>query len=109
MKTQSWSALIVIFLIKYLQFKSRMAWSLSNLVALLRWNLFTLRNLWKRIDAPCHQSNPPSQDELKKAVLDGIPAHCQKTSNHHFENRNKSASILLDQQKFMRKCACFGH
>ena len=41
---QIWTALIAILLIKYLQFKSRISWSLSNLVALLRWNLFTYRN-----------------------------------------------------------------
>ena len=39
-------------LIKFLQFKSRLNWSLSNLVALLRWNLFTYRNLWDWINSP---------------------------------------------------------
>jgi len=73
-KTQIWTALIAILLIKYLQFKSRMAWALSNLVALLRWNLFTHRNLWRWVDDPFIQSNPPPDDELTQAVLDGIPA-----------------------------------
>jgi len=45
-------ALIVMLLIKYLQFKSRFSWSLSNLVAFLRWNLFTYRDLWERINNP---------------------------------------------------------
>ena len=49
---QIWTALIAMLLIKYLQFKSRFAWSLSNLVAFLRWNLFTYRDLWKWIDHP---------------------------------------------------------
>ena len=49
---QIWTALIAILLIKYLQFKSKMRWSLSNLVAFLRWNLFTYRNLWEWIDSP---------------------------------------------------------
>lgn len=49
---QIWTALIAILLIKYLQFKAKFSWSLSNLVALLRWNLFTYRNLWKWIDQP---------------------------------------------------------
>jgi hypothetical protein len=31
-------------LLKYLQLKARFAWSLSNLVALLRMNLFTYRD-----------------------------------------------------------------
>ncbi|MEI6126530.1 MAG: IS4 family transposase, partial [Pseudomonadota bacterium] len=49
---QIWTALIAILLIKFLQFKSKLGWSLSTLVALLRWNLFTYRNLWEWIHAP---------------------------------------------------------
>jgi len=49
---QIWTALIAMLLIKYLQFKSKFGWSLSNLVALLRWNLFTYRDLWQWIDQP---------------------------------------------------------
>lgn len=49
---QIWTALIAILLIKYLKFKATFNWSLSNLVALLRWNLFTYKDLWKWIDQP---------------------------------------------------------
>jgi hypothetical protein len=49
---QIWTALIAMLLIKLLQFKSTFDWSLSNLVAFLRWNLFTYRNLWQWIDSP---------------------------------------------------------
>ena len=49
---QIWTALIAMLLIKFLQFKSKFNWSLSNLVAFLRWNLFTYRNLWQWIDKP---------------------------------------------------------
>ena len=49
---QIWTALIAMLLIKYLQFKSSFGWSLSNLVAFLRWNLFTYRDLWQWIDHP---------------------------------------------------------
>jgi hypothetical protein len=49
---QIWTALIAMILLKYLQFRAKLAWSLSNLVALLRWNLFTYRDLWKWIDEP---------------------------------------------------------
>jgi len=49
---QIWTALIAMLLIKFLQFKSKLCWSLSNLVAFLRWNLFTYRNLWEWIDKP---------------------------------------------------------
>lgn len=58
---QIWTALIAILLIKFLQFKSRFGWSLSNLVALLRWNLFTYRDLWEWIDKPFE--TPPSRPE----------------------------------------------
>jgi hypothetical protein len=50
--TQIWTALIAMLLIKYLQFKSKFGWSLSNMVAFLRWNLFTYRDLWGWIDHP---------------------------------------------------------
>ena len=49
---QIWTALIAMLLIKFLQFKSKLSWSLSNLIAFLRWNLFTYRNLWEWIDKP---------------------------------------------------------
>ncbi|MCZ7591045.1 MAG: transposase [Kiritimatiellae bacterium] len=49
---QIWTALIAILLIKYLQFKSKCGWHLSNLVALLRLNLFTYRDLWVWIERP---------------------------------------------------------
>jgi hypothetical protein len=49
---QIWTALIAMLLIKFLQLKSKFQWSLSNLVAFLRWNLFTYRDLWEWIDNP---------------------------------------------------------
>lgn len=51
-RIQLWTALIAILLVKYLQFRSRLDWSLSNLVALLRWNLFTYRDLWAWVNDP---------------------------------------------------------
>ena len=52
LKTQLWTALIAILLVKYLQLKSAFGWSLSNLVALLRQQLFVYRDLWAWIDNP---------------------------------------------------------
>jgi hypothetical protein len=49
---QIWTALISMLLVKLLQFRSSMAWALSNLIALLRWNLFTYRDLWQWINQP---------------------------------------------------------
>lgn len=49
---QIWTALIALLLLKYLMFRSRFGWSLSNLIAMLRYNLFTYRDLWAWIDHP---------------------------------------------------------
>ena len=62
LKTQIWTALIAVLLLKYLQLKSSFGWSLSNLVALLRQQLFVYRNLYLWIDDPFQA--PP--------VLEGI-------------------------------------
>jgi DDE family transposase/uncharacterized protein DUF4372 len=51
-RTQIWTALIAMLLLRYLQLCSRFGWSLSNLVALLRMNLFTHRDLMSWIDRP---------------------------------------------------------
>jgi len=52
LKTQIWTALISMLLLRYLQLSSRFGWSLSNLVALLRMNLFTHRDLMAWLDEP---------------------------------------------------------
>ncbi len=49
---QIWTALIAILVLKYLKFRSTLGWSLSNLVAMLRYNLFTYRDLWTWLDNP---------------------------------------------------------
>lgn len=49
---QIWTALIAMLLLRYLQLKSTWAWSLSNLSAMLRFNLLTYRELWTWLDAP---------------------------------------------------------
>ena len=59
-KTQIWCALISMLLLRYLQLRSRYGWSLSNLVALLRMNLFTHRDLQAWLDQPF--AIPPDPD-----------------------------------------------
>ncbi len=49
---QIWTALIAMLLIKYLQLQSTFQWSLSNLIAFLRWNLFLYKDLWEWINKP---------------------------------------------------------
>jgi len=61
LRIQIWTALIAMLLIRYLQLRSRHNWSLSNLVALLRMNLFVHRDLWRWIDEPFEP--PPIQIE----------------------------------------------
>ncbi len=51
-RTQIWTALIAMLLLKYLQLRCKRGWSLSNLVALLHWNLFTYRDLWDWLEDP---------------------------------------------------------
>jgi IS4 transposase len=51
-KTQVWTALIALLLVKYLQLKAKFKWSLSNLIALLRQQLFVYRDLYQWLDDP---------------------------------------------------------
>jgi len=67
LRIQIWTALIAMLLLKYLQLKSRLGWALSNLVALLRWNLFTYRDLWEWMDDPFE--TPPLSSLPQQLVL----------------------------------------
>lgn len=52
LKTQIWTALIALLLVKYLQLRSKFDWSLSRLIALLRQQLFVYRDLWVWLETP---------------------------------------------------------
>lgn len=67
-RTQIWTALIAMLLLKYLQLRSQRSWSLSNLVALLRWNLFTYRDLWTWLEQPF--DTPPIEATSKQLPLE---------------------------------------
>jgi hypothetical protein len=69
-RIQIWTALIAMLVLKYLQFRSRLDWALSNLVALLRWNLFTYRDLWDWLDDPFHV--PPLGPPQEQLALPGL-------------------------------------
>ncbi len=64
---QIWTALIAILVLKYLKFRSRFGWSLSNLVAMLRYNLFSYRDLWAWLDSPYEP--PPIVDDIEQLEL----------------------------------------
>ncbi|MDP8238893.1 MAG: hypothetical protein P9X24_07375, partial [Candidatus Hatepunaea meridiana] len=77
LKTQIWTALIAILVLKYLKLRSQFSWSLSNLVALLRWNIFTYRDLWQWIDNPyTPQPEPPPSMQCAFELL-GFGQHSQ--------------------------------
>lgn len=67
---QIWTALIAILVLKYLKFRSSFNWSLSNLVAMLRYNLFTYRDLWQWINSPYEP--PPIEISMEQLSLKGI-------------------------------------
>lgn len=57
LKTQLWAALIAMLLLKYLLLKSTFNWSFSNLVALVRQQLFVYRDLFFWLNDP-YQAPP---------------------------------------------------
>jgi len=57
LKTQLWTALIAMLLLKYLHLRSTFNWSFSNLVALVRQQLFVYRHLFPWLDDP-YQAPP---------------------------------------------------
>lgn len=64
LKTQIWTALIAILLLRYLQFRSRCNLPMCRLVALLRWNLFSCRELWAWLDDPFEVPPQPPPPQL---------------------------------------------
>lgn len=58
-KIQIWTALITILMLKYLKFKSTFGWALSNMVALLRLNLFVYTDLTAWLNDPFYKAREP--------------------------------------------------
>ena len=69
LKTQIWIALIAMLLLKYLQLRAARGWSLSNLVALLRHQLFVYRDLWTWLDRPFEPPPLPPAAEITQLAL----------------------------------------
>jgi IS4 transposase len=72
MQIQIWTALIAILVVRYLQFRSRFGWAVSNLVALLRLDLFTYRDLCEWLNGPF--DTPPQPAAQLEFHLDSICA-----------------------------------
>jgi IS4 transposase len=68
LQIQIWTALIALLLLKYLQLLARFGWSLSNLAALLRQQLFVYRDLFVWIDQP-FQPPPLLQSAAEQLAL----------------------------------------
>jgi len=68
-KIQIWTALIAMLILRFLQLGSQFHWSLSNLVALLRMNLFTHRDLWAWLNKPFDIPPVPYEPEQLKLGL----------------------------------------
>ena len=66
-KTQIWTALIAMLVLRYLQLMSTFGWSLSNLAALLRHQLFVYRELLAWLNAPFE--GPPQLADAGKAQM----------------------------------------
>ena len=69
-RIQIWTALIAVLVVRYLQFRSNFRWAVSNLVALLRWNLFSYRDLWEWLNRP-FDTHPQASAQLE-LKLDSI-------------------------------------
>jgi hypothetical protein len=63
LQIQIWTALIALLILKYLKMKAKFGWSLSNLAALLRMNLFVYRDLWAWLNEPF--TPPPVNEEAE--------------------------------------------
>jgi hypothetical protein len=63
---QIWTALIAVLLVRYLQLRSSWNWSLSNLFALLRQQLFVYRDLWIWVNQPFR---PPVETDPAQLML----------------------------------------
>lgn len=58
---QIWTALIAMLILRYLMFRARFGWSLSNFVAMLRYQLFSHRDLQLWLDNPFQPPEPDPQ------------------------------------------------
>jgi len=70
LRIQIWTALIAMLVLKYLQLRASYGWSLSNLVALLRQQLFVYRDLFTWLNQPFE---PPPALESSPVQLPLLP------------------------------------
>jgi uncharacterized protein DUF4372/DDE family transposase len=77
LRTQIWTALLAILLLKWLHYLSKAGWALSTLAAMLRISLFTYRSLLAWLNQPTE--TPPLKPQPEQLLL-SIPALGQLTA-----------------------------
>jgi hypothetical protein len=95
---------IAIVLLKLLQFRSKLRWALSNLVALLPWNLFTYRDLCKWIDDSYAHAPPQDDPQQLHFFLDSSNAALAPNRISKTPNANRQAA---PNQHIPRAGDCF--
>ena len=86
-KTRIWTALIAMLILKYLQMRSSLGWSLSNLAALVRQQLFIFRDLWAWLNNPL--DGPPAARKLAEQLSKEIVLY---SARHTFATKVMGAS-----------------
>lgn len=101
---QIWTALIALLILKYLQLKATFGWSLSNLVALLRMNLFAYRDLWTWRNDPLTAPPLPPEPVQGELALGSFGQHrlrCRlETHGSRMNLRGIPAQTLYDPVQF---------
>lgn len=110
---QIWTSLITIVLLKYLNVRFQYKCSLSNLVTVLRFTLFTFRDFYAWLDRPCEppliiqqvecifQSNPPRHSDGKPDNFMGLIGLFGQ--NHWITHSAFGAEPFLIGQQMNRK------
>jgi hypothetical protein len=96
LRIQIWTALIVMLLLKWLHHLSKAGWSLSNLVAMLRMNMFTYRDLKAWLDRP-FETPPvvPIEEQLTLALTGFRQQAADVVQGASTQNHNVSAAVAL--------------
>jgi hypothetical protein len=105
---QIWTARIAMLLLRWLQMRSSFGWSLSNLVALLRQQLFVYRDLLVWLDHPFKPDSHRNRRAQQRAhpppaLLGRVGAARQK--QHHRDHVQRQQDLDADPDVPARRCA----
>jgi hypothetical protein len=105
-KTQVWTALITMLMLRFMQLKSQWGWSLSNLVALLRMNLFTHRSMGLAQQStrrsPRSRSATTGRDEVLTWTASGGSVYGRRQNPSSYPG--KIPIVMLDLRQFGQQC-----